>query len=105
MGDDISDMLNTRREELKKGMVKLDSDSKDVFTLLLGAQNEDGTPFYDHPTAVSTMMVFLNGSFDTTLNSTSWTLYWLAKHPHIQERLRKEITEACPEMQNNSIPD
>jgi len=103
--DDISEMLNARRDELKKGTAKIDPENKDVFTLLLGAKTEDGKPFYDHPTAVSTMMVFLNGSFDTTLNSTSWTLYWLAKHPHIQERLRKEITEHLPDLEKGCIPD
>lgn len=50
-------------------------------------------------------MVFLNGSFDTTLNSTSWTLYWLAKHPKIQDRLRKEVTDAFPDLQKGVIAD
>jgi len=100
---DISDMLNIRREELKRGAAKVSS--KDVFTLLLGAKADDGKPFYDHDTAVSTMMVFLNGSFDTTLNSTSWTLYWLAKNPRIQERLREELSRSCPDLQRGQMPD
>lgn len=93
--DDIDMMLTKRRKELENG-AQIDANNKDVFTLLLTAKKADGTRFYDRNTAVSTMCVFLNGSFDTTLNSTSWTLYWLAKHPEHQKKLQAELDKAFP---------
>lgn len=63
----------------------------DAFTLLLQERNPDGTPFFDREFAISTMIGFLNGAYDTTHSTLSWTLFHLAKFPESQERLRKEI--------------
>jgi len=95
--DDIDMLLSKRRKELVDGAY-VDPNDKDVFTLLLTAKNEDGTPFYDRNTAVATMCVFLNGAFDTTLNSTTWTLYWLAMHPEFQTKVQAELDKAFPNM-------
>eukprot|EP01062_Namystynia_karyoxenos_P017657 TRINITY_DN16530_c0_g1_i1.p1 TRINITY_DN16530_c0_g1~~TRINITY_DN16530_c0_g1_i1.p1 ORF type:complete len:574 (+),score=226.47 TRINITY_DN16530_c0_g1_i1:76-1722(+) len=63
----------------------------DAFTLLLQETNPDGTPFFDREFAISTMIGFLNGAYDTTHSTLHWTLFHLAKFPDVQERLRKEI--------------
>eukprot|EP00756_Hemistasia_phaeocysticola_P021205 Hpha_TRINITY_DN15762_c0_g1::TRINITY_DN15762_c0_g1_i2::g.41780::m.41780 len=63
----------------------------DAFTLLLQERNPDGTPFFDREFAISTMIGFLNGAYDTTHSTLSWTLFHLAKFPESQEKLRKEI--------------
>lgn len=101
--DDISMMLKQRKKELDEG-AKIDPDNKDVFSLLLLAKKEDGSQFYDHRTAVATMCVFLNGAFDTTLNSTTWTLYWLAKHPDTQQKLQAELDKSFPELKKGVVP-
>ena len=100
--DDIDEMLEIQRKKLAAG--KLDPTCKDVYALLLTAKKEDGSLFYDRATAVSTMMVFLNGSFDTTLNSTCWTLYWLAKHPEFQKKLREELDKKLPSLKTSDEP-
>eukprot|EP00756_Hemistasia_phaeocysticola_P021204 Hpha_TRINITY_DN15762_c0_g1::TRINITY_DN15762_c0_g1_i1::g.41768::m.41768 len=63
----------------------------DAFTLLLQERNPDGTPFFDKEFAISTMIGFLNGAYDTTHSTLHWTLFHLAKFPEAQEKLRKEI--------------
>jgi len=100
--DDVDMMLEKRRKELAAGV---DTDRKDVYTLLLTAKKADGSLFYDRPTAVSTMLVFLNGSFDTTLNSTVWTLYQLAKHPEVLKKLQAEIDKQVPGLKNGNGKD
>jgi cytochrome P450 len=92
-----------RREELKKGAT---ANKEYVVDMCLTAKRKDLQPnfynndknpdalIYDNATAVATMAVFLNGSFDTTLNSTSWTLYWFAKHPDIQKKFQEELDKS-----------
>eukprot|EP01065_Artemidia_motanka_P047113 TRINITY_DN72_c0_g1_i1.p1 TRINITY_DN72_c0_g1~~TRINITY_DN72_c0_g1_i1.p1 ORF type:complete len:985 (+),score=438.09 TRINITY_DN72_c0_g1_i1:73-2955(+) len=63
----------------------------DAFSLLLQEKNADGTPFFDREFAISTMIGFLNGAYDTTHSTLHWTLFHLAKFPEAQERLRSEI--------------
>lgn len=93
--NDVDMMIDKRRKEINAGTA-IDESSKDVYSLLLLEKKDDGSLFYDRNTAVSTMCVFLNGSFDTTLNSTSWTLYWLAKYPECQKKLQAELDSALP---------
>eukprot|EP01062_Namystynia_karyoxenos_P018801 TRINITY_DN16_c0_g2_i1.p1 TRINITY_DN16_c0_g2~~TRINITY_DN16_c0_g2_i1.p1 ORF type:complete len:991 (+),score=448.41 TRINITY_DN16_c0_g2_i1:97-2973(+) len=69
----------------------VDASRLDAFTLLLQEKNPDGTPFFDREFAISTMIGFLNGAYDTTHSTLHWTLFHLAKFPDAQERLRKEI--------------
>jgi cytochrome P450 len=110
--DELSGLIGVRREELKKGATV---NKEYAVDMCLTAKRKDLQPnfykddknpealIYDNGTAVATMAVFLNGSFDTTLNSTTWTLYWFAKHPEIQKKFQEELDksgvnlkEGCP---------
>jgi cytochrome P450 len=42
-------------------------------------------------------MTFLIAGHETTSISTSWTLYLLAKYPHVQDLLREELVKAFPD--------
>ncbi|KAI6211226.1 hypothetical protein M3Y96_00411400 [Aphelenchoides besseyi] len=44
---------------------------------------------------IGNSMVFLLAGFDTTANTLAFSTYYLAKHPAVQEKLRKEIEEIC----------
>ena len=42
-------------------------------------------------------MTFLVAGHETTSVSTGWSLYLLAKHPHLQDKLREELVKAFPD--------
>jgi len=41
-------------------------------------------------------MTFLVAGHETTSASTAWSLYFLAKNPHGQDKLREELVKAFP---------
>ena len=41
--------------------------------------------------AISTLIGFLNGAYDTTHATTDWLLFHLAKYPDVQRRVQQEI--------------
>ncbi|CAB4429412.1 unnamed protein product [Rhizophagus irregularis] len=43
------------------------------------------------------IMTFLVAGHETTSSATSWALYLLAKHPHVQDLLREELVKAFPD--------
>jgi cytochrome P450 len=52
---------------------------------------------------IGQLNLFLIAGFDTTANTLSFTMFYLAKFPKIQERLRKEIEDNCFSQVNNKI--
>ncbi|PKY47660.1 cytochrome P450 [Rhizophagus irregularis] len=46
------------------------------------------------------IMTFLLAGHETTSTSTSWAIYLLARHPHMQDILREEINKAFPDKSN-----
>ncbi|CAI2185343.1 6153_t:CDS:2 [Funneliformis geosporum] len=42
-------------------------------------------------------MTILFAGHETTSSVTSWALYLLAKHPHVQDKLREELVKAFPD--------
>uniref|UniRef100_A0A8R1U5F2 Cytochrome P450 n=1 Tax=Pristionchus pacificus TaxID=54126 RepID=A0A8R1U5F2_PRIPA len=45
---------------------------------------------------VSQCMIMLLAGFDTTSNSLAYASHFLANHPNVQEKARKEINRVCP---------
>jgi len=78
-------MLDEKREQVTN------ADKVDAFSLLLFAKDDDGKPFFDREFAISTMIGFLNGAYDTTHSTLHWALFHLAKFPDVQAKLRQEI--------------
>jgi enoyl-CoA hydratase len=68
-----------------------------AFSLLLTAKGADGKDFFDREFAISTMVGFLNGAYDTTHSTLHWALFHLAKFPAVQETLRQEILKSVGE--------
>lgn len=46
---------------------------------------------------MGTCILFLIAGFDTTANTLSFTVYYLALYPDVQERLRQEVFDVCGE--------
>lgn len=77
------------REKAQKLADKQDA-GVDILTVALTAN------VFTEDVLVDQMMTFLSAGHDTTAASLMWSIYYMAKYPHMQERLRKEIRENLP---------
>ncbi|ATY64267.1 cytochrome P450 78A3 [Cordyceps militaris] len=62
----------------------------DILTVALGGR------LFSENALIDQMMTFLSAGHETTASSLIWVTYFMAKYPHMQERLRKEIRDALP---------
>ncbi|KAI9458417.1 cytochrome P450 [Lactarius psammicola] len=104
---DLSEILNAearRIYETKRRLLELDDDAtvkqveegKDILGLLMrasAAESEDGR--LSEEELIAQMGSLVNAATDTTSSALSRILHLLALHPDIQEKLRKELKEAC----------
>jgi cytochrome P450 len=67
-------------------------DAGDLLSLLLRAQDEDGSRMTDKQLRDEVMTLFLAGH-ETTANAISWALYLLARNPSVEDRLVSELDE------------
>lgn len=74
-------------ERLNSGQSK-----NDLLDMLLEARYEDGTPMSRQQLVDEVMILFAAGH-ETTANALSFTLFLLAKHPEVQEKLYREVRE------------
>ena len=65
-------------------------DSGDLLSMLLQAQDEDGSRMSDVQLRDEVMTLFLAGH-ETTALSLSWTLYLLSEHPEIESKLTNQL--------------
>jgi len=65
-------------------------DRGDVLSMLLAAQDEDGTCMNDTQVRDEAMTLFLAGH-ETTANGLAWSLYLLAKNPSARIRAEEEV--------------
>ncbi|MDQ2869852.1 MAG: cytochrome P450 [Acidobacteriota bacterium] len=68
-------------------------DRGDLLSMLLAARDENGRPMSDRQLRDETITLFVAGH-ETTAIAISWTLFLLARHPEIEERLHREIAGA-----------
>ncbi|CAG8818319.1 5710_t:CDS:2, partial [Gigaspora margarita] len=67
---------------------------KDLLSLLV--QSNEKLPVDEqltHNELISQVMILLLAGHETTSTALSWALYFLAKNPDVQDRLRKEVVE------------
>ncbi|MGE4429035.1 MAG: cytochrome P450, partial [Solirubrobacteraceae bacterium] len=69
--------------------VKRTGDGKDLFSVLCRAETAEGERFTDED-VVNHMIFTMMAAHDTSTLSLSMMVYYLAKHPEWQERLREE---------------
>ncbi|HEY3819867.1 MAG TPA: cytochrome P450 [Polyangiaceae bacterium] len=65
------------------------ADRGDVLSMLLAAQDEDGTVMTDRQIRDESMTLFLAGH-ETTANALSWALYLLGRNPDVRARAEQE---------------
>ena len=68
-------------------------DRGDLLSMLLAARDDDGRPMSDRQLRDELITLFLAGH-ETTAIALSWTLFLLARHPEVEEKLVAEIDGA-----------
>ncbi len=65
-------------------------DAGDLLSMLLSAQDEDGSRMTDRQLRDETITLFLAGH-ETTASTLSWTWWLLARHPEVEAKLHAEL--------------
>ncbi|MDP9147951.1 MAG: cytochrome P450 [Acidobacteriota bacterium] len=65
-------------------------DTGDLLSMLLSAQDEDGSRMNDLQLRDETLTLFLAG-YETTANLLAWTWWLLANHPEVENKLHREL--------------
>ena len=65
----------------------------DFLQLLLSENKKDGKPKLDDDEIFASSITFLLAGYETTSNALAYTLYLLALHQDVQQRLYDEIKE------------
>jgi len=65
-------------------------DTGDLLSMLLAAQDEDGSRMTDTQLRDETITLFLAGH-ETTANALSWTLWLLAQNPEVERKFHAEL--------------
>jgi cytochrome P450 len=68
-------------------------DTGDLLSILLHAQDEDGTHMNDRQLRDETITLFLAGH-ETTANTLAWTWWLLAKNPAVEKKFHEELDGA-----------
>ena len=67
-------------------------DEGDLLSMLLAAQDEDGSQMSDKQLRDEVITLFLAGQ-ETTALTLSWTWYLLAQHPEVEKKFHEEIDQ------------
>lgn len=62
-----------------------------LISMLIQAQSADGTPAFNEEQVREQVVTILVAGYETTAAALCWTMYLLAKHPTVADRLRAEI--------------
>src|SRR5262249_20351612 len=65
-------------------------DKGDLLSMLLLAEDEDGSHMSDKQLRDEAVTIFLAGH-ETTANAMSWTWYLLSQHPEVEAKLHEEV--------------
>jgi len=90
------------RELIQKKQEKLDNKEERVDADILSVALESGG--FTSENLVDQMMTFLAAGHETTATASIWAIYLLCQHPDVQTRLREEVRENLPSIDDASIP-
>ncbi|KAF7984103.1 hypothetical protein HWV62_16712 [Athelia sp. TMB] len=95
LDDDAKQMCEERKEWLASGGDVGEDSKKDLFTILMkGNMQSEGKDKLTDDEVFAQIKTFIFAGHETSSTGLSWTFHLLAKHPHIQDRLRAEIVQA-----------
>lgn len=80
----VGRIITTRRNS------RNDTGRQDLLGMLIGVRDEDGSAMSDRQIR-DEVVTFLMAGHETTANALTWTLYLLARHPHVRADLLSEI--------------
>ena len=86
-------MVDNKRQE-KNGASRTSKYLVDLF--LEAVDDETGQGMSDEE-LISNLLFFIFAGQDTSSTALSWIFYFLAQHPDVQEKLRKEVKETLKE--------
>ncbi len=86
----VNDFIHISKEKLAKNPDLKENPSNFLEALLV--EQEKDSNFSDNDVFGNVFTILLAGE-DTTSNSISWALYYLASHPEVFEKVRKEADE------------
>ncbi|MEZ4672350.1 MAG: cytochrome P450 [Anaerolineae bacterium] len=95
---------SAKRDQMRRDVAELDAilqrfiderrrsseDRGDLLSMLLAAQDDDGSGMTDKQLRDELMTIFLAGHETTAMNLT-WTWYLLSQHPQVVARLKEEV--------------
>ena len=90
--------IKERRELLASGQIE----TKDIFTLLLLAKDENGVGMTDEELH-DELITLLFAGHETTASALAWVFYWIHYFPEVQEKLRFELDNYRKESDNGNI--
>ncbi|VAW37572.1 Cytochrome P450 hydroxylase, partial [hydrothermal vent metagenome] len=85
----MDQIIAERRATAVNGTI---ADTGDLLSMLMLAQDEDGSVMDDRQLRDEVATLFTAGH-ETTSNALSWTWYLLTQHPNVEARLHKELDE------------
>ncbi|KXN65536.1 cytochrome P450, partial [Conidiobolus coronatus NRRL 28638] len=86
----IEEMMEMKKKQYHEGTEK----SKDLITAFIESNEKEGELKLTNEEIRDNITIFILAGHDTTSNTLSSTLYYLARYPEIQDKLRKEVLEA-----------
>ena len=78
-------------DEVIQERVSAEIEKDDLLDMLLQARYEDGTAM-SRQQLIDEVLILFTAGFETTANTLSFTLFLLAKHPEIQDKLYQEVS-------------
>jgi cytochrome P450 family 110 len=88
--------------EIAERKAEVNSSRTDILSLMMATRDEAGEPMTDVELRDELMTLLIAGH-ETTATSLTWALYWIHKHPEVQEKLLQELETLEEPLEDNAI--
>lgn len=105
--DTVVDIIAKALENRRSSAYTFDDSKKDIVSLFLNSTNYDGSGSnggeFDPKLLRDIVVNFLIAGRDTTAQTLVWFLHNVMQNPHVEEKIREELTATLPELMSGSI--